>query len=85
MFAPTLWSVEGNMYDNLAQKLCQVLGKSRQLLGDFWGALPLDPTGGLPSPDPCMCHLHVPPILNRAPLNEPVVASVYYNIHNKKK
>jgi len=31
MFAQTLWSAKGNMHHNLAQKLCKVLGKLRQL------------------------------------------------------
>ena len=54
-------AVKGIMHHNLAQKLCEVLGKLRQLLG-----LPPGPTGGLPSPRaPCMCHLSVPLILNR--------------------
>jgi len=67
MFAQTLCYVKGNMHHNLAQELCQVLGKLRQLLGDFvprppTGALSMDPTGELPSPEPCMCHLHMLPI-----------------------
>jgi len=55
MFAQTLWSVKGNMHHNLAQKLCQVLGKRRQLLET---SFPRPPTGALPlefTPDP----LHV--------------------------
>jgi len=64
------------MHHNLVQKLCQVLGKPRQLLGDFiprppTRALPLDPTGELLYPRPRACHLHVPAILDRAhPPNE---------------
>jgi len=82
MFAQTLWSAKGNMHHNLAQKLCQVLGKLLQLLRDFvprpptW-ALPLDPTGGLPSTDPMHVSSSCAPYFEPCPhLINPGVAPV---------
>ena len=58
------------MHHNLAQKLCQVLGKLRQLLGDFvprpiLRLCPGPHWGTSVSQASCMCHLHVPLIFNR--------------------
>jgi len=50
---------KSNMHHDLAQKLCEVLGKLRQLFGGrtppqtLYRALPLVPTGGL-RPSECV-------------------------------